>query len=117
MPKNKPFSELSKKEKMSKAKKARTKAEKTLSGPTKSMNRSERAKATRAKQAAMRVEKRLSGDGGGMSRSAATKPGKGAVNQALSALSRLGTFMGKAVSGKLASQETKELKKVKNKSK
>lgn len=125
MPKGKgykPFSELSKKEKMSRASAARRKAESVLSGPMKSSNRAERAKAERAEKAARRVEERLSGKRGpGPDRSAATKPSKskksktGATRSAVDALFQMGKFMVKAASGKLASQEAKQLKKVKKK--
>lgn len=73
MPKDKAFSELSKKEKITRAEAARRKAQKKLTGLGKATNRSERAKAQKAKKAAERVIGRL---GEAPERLDVTKPGK-----------------------------------------
>jgi len=58
---DKAFSELSKAEKLKKAKAARRKAHGVLEGPSRSNKASERTSAFQAKKAASRVEKRLTG--------------------------------------------------------
>ena len=58
---DKAFSELSKKEKLARARTARRKAQERIAGPSRVTTRKERASAMKAKKAAARVEKRLTG--------------------------------------------------------
>lgn len=92
-----PFSELSKKEKLARARRARRKAHNLLEGPTRSNVRSVRAGAARAKKAAERVERRLTGRG--PSRIDATMPSHTGLARGLSQLAELAKLPGKLKEG------------------
>ena len=74
----KAFSEMSKAEQLKRARAARRKADATLTGPTRSNKREERAGAFKAKKAAERVETRITGKP--PERLDATKPGGGGMD-------------------------------------